>query len=329
MDGLNRKPRFAVVMPFWTDGLAHTAQYLIEAVNSIQRQSCEDWMLFIVDDCSNSECTRHLFSKINTSDSRIKLLRSDANRGPGHCRNIGVEQAFIHECDYVGFLDADDISPPNRVAEVIACFDDNPNVSVIYSGFQAMGPDGKKISSDGLIEGIKLLNRQLSLDPLEGYDIWKTILCERDGLTIPSSLNVKTDLARRVPFPQQYRFHEDTHTWVRYSAAGGCFKYVAGLEAKYRVLKGGKTSESRIRAGGIDLFNKLRCRVAVDSLSEAFSYPSLNGCVLSDDEKKDIREKMLLNLASIVEKEGSQDMLSYLRNEATKLELLPVDQSGV
>lgn len=78
-----------------------------------------------------------------------------------------------------------------------------------------------------LVEGIRVTLKDLANRPLYGYDSWKDIATERDALTIPSALNVRTELAYAVPFPEHVRFHEDTYTWIRY--AGGYVFYLDSI----------------------------------------------------------------------------------------------------
>ena len=81
---------------------------------------------------------------------------------------------------------------------------------------------------------------------------------DRDNLTIPSSLSVTTRMAQAVPFPEDARFHEDMHTWLRYSASGADILFTPDTPSRYRILTADKGSSSRERAGGIDAYNRLR-----------------------------------------------------------------------
>lgn len=60
--------------------------------------------ILIVDDCSNDE-TLSLIKKYFPNESRIRILKTESNSGPGVARNIGINVA---KGKYTIFLDADD-----------------------------------------------------------------------------------------------------------------------------------------------------------------------------------------------------------------------------
>jgi len=309
-----------VVMPFWTDGGAAKVEYLYEAVQSIVRQTYSHWRLYIVDDASDPTYVASLLGELSASDPRINIIYSARNSGPGHCRNIGINRAAEDGCEYISFLDADDLAVENRLETVVSHFRENSDIDVCYSGFVAIDEHGVEIDSHNLIEGMGLLCDQLKTDPLVGKGVWKTVFCERDGITIPSSLNVRTSLAKEVPFTSEYRFHEDTHAWVRYSAYGAAFSYIEGIEARYRVLNNGQSSESRIRAGGIDRFNEIRYEVGLDSLEKSLTLAEKNES-MSSYERQDIRRQYYRYLGGIIEKEGSVEISKKLFTKAALIDM--------
>ncbi|MDO3387179.1 glycosyltransferase family 2 protein [Gilvimarinus sp. SDUM040013] len=299
----------AIVTPFWGELLGGDIPYIGEAIKSVMEQSDPGWRMYIVDDATDSKVGKRLLDYA-AADSRISVIRLEDNMGPANARNVGVRQAEIDGCDIVTFMDHDDVSSPNRISGVRGVFCEYPEVSVVYNGFYVIDENGGRIPEDQLLEGMRLLLKQQRDNPLEGADIWKVILQERDGLTIPSCLSVRTETASKIPFPDQFRCHEDTHTWVRYSAAGAIFKYISDLQTGYRVLEGGKTSQSRIHAGGVERFNEWRCIVAEDGCDKALELAGVSG-----DEAVKIKNNFLLNISSILMAEGSHKHASHLQKK--------------
>ena len=81
------------------------------AIQSIMNQSMQTFELILCDDASNLVVSQYL-KKIQMSDDRIHLLRSDENLYAGKTRNMGLKVA---KGRYIAILDADDYSYPDRL----------------------------------------------------------------------------------------------------------------------------------------------------------------------------------------------------------------------
>lgn len=101
----------AVVIPVWNDadGLSRLLPQLLAAPYVSQ--------IIIADDFSDPPCdAEHVdLEKDSAKDPRLIWLRSDARRGAGHARNIGLEQVTA---PYMLFFDSDDILLPGLDALV-------------------------------------------------------------------------------------------------------------------------------------------------------------------------------------------------------------------
>ena len=96
-------PPYSVVIPFFEDG-----NCIENAILSIINQTFKPVKIIIVDDASKKnffpiKIIKDLLKKKNINLEFISLKK---NKGPGYCRNIGVNKV---ETDWVAFLDADDI----------------------------------------------------------------------------------------------------------------------------------------------------------------------------------------------------------------------------
>jgi succinoglycan biosynthesis protein ExoO len=79
------------------------ARYIGQAIESVQAQTLTDWEMIIVDDASPDETAEVV--KRYLDDPRIKLIRSERNRGNGGARNLALEVA---QGEWIAVLDADD-----------------------------------------------------------------------------------------------------------------------------------------------------------------------------------------------------------------------------
>ncbi len=96
----------SVIMPCY-----NAAQTLEKAVESVLAQTHTNWELLLLEDGSCDESLSKA-RQLATSDSRIKLIASAANRGVIRMRNIGIRLA---SGDWIAFCDADDWWQPDKL----------------------------------------------------------------------------------------------------------------------------------------------------------------------------------------------------------------------
>ena len=100
-----RTPKVSVITPAYK-----AARYIGHAIESVQAQTLTDWEMIIVDDASPDETAEVV--KRYLDDPRIKLIRSERNRGNGGARNLALEVA---QGEWIAPLDADDWFAPERL----------------------------------------------------------------------------------------------------------------------------------------------------------------------------------------------------------------------
>jgi len=114
-DGL----RVSVILPAYNPG-----HLLREAVESVLSQSWTNWELIIVNDGCTDETANYLDSLI---DTRIRVIHQ-ANKGVSAARNAALDIAMG---EWVAFLDADDVLPPDSLASRIRYQDHHPDIDII------------------------------------------------------------------------------------------------------------------------------------------------------------------------------------------------------
>jgi len=123
-------PLISVVMANYNGG-----SYLPLAVESILAQSCGDFELIIIDDCSTDDSRAYLRS---LDDPRVRLLENQQNRGQTASLNIGLEAATGR---YMARMDADDICEPTRFERQLQFLESRQDIAI--SGTQARFIDDK------------------------------------------------------------------------------------------------------------------------------------------------------------------------------------------
>lgn len=130
-------------MPYY-----NSLRTLTWAVASLLVQSFDDWELILVDDGSDQDPVAFL----NTvSDSRIKYTRLRKNYGRGVARQISLEQS---KGQYIGMLDADDWSYPNRLKDQIDVLAGDPMLALVSSGMAVTDVESNLLGIRGNGKGV-------------------------------------------------------------------------------------------------------------------------------------------------------------------------------
>ena len=124
----------SVVMP------VHNAlPYLDAAVESILRQTFNDFEFVILDDASTDGSTERL-RRWASRDARIRLLEEKRNLGPARSSQRVARAA---SAAIVARMDADDISYPQRLADQLEVLDRHPSVGVVGGLFDIIDHNGR------------------------------------------------------------------------------------------------------------------------------------------------------------------------------------------
>ncbi|MCQ2522896.1 MAG: glycosyltransferase [Lachnospiraceae bacterium] len=99
----------SVIIPVYNGELT-----LKRAIDSILRQTYEDFELIIVNDCSTDN-TESVCQEAAENDSRIIVINNTSNVGQGESRNIGLRKA---KGEYIYFCDSDDYAE-DKILEVL------------------------------------------------------------------------------------------------------------------------------------------------------------------------------------------------------------------
>ena len=104
--------------------------YLPEAIDSILKQTFQDFEFLIIDDASTDGSSKVL-AEYAERDSRIRILTNERNMGLGYSLARGVEAATT---PWIARMDADDIAVPNRLELQMDYVREHPDVD-IFGGY--------------------------------------------------------------------------------------------------------------------------------------------------------------------------------------------------
>ena len=126
-------PLVSIVMPSY-----NRANFIIETINSIQKQTYSNWELIIVDDGSIDRTTEIVN---NIRDERIHYYKQP-HSGMEHARNYGLEKA---RGEFIGFMDSDDLWAINKLQRQLSVFQEYPDIEFCLTGAYEFKTNGKPL----------------------------------------------------------------------------------------------------------------------------------------------------------------------------------------
>ena len=120
----------------------NSSKYIKETVDSVLRQTYENWELIIVDDGSK-DSSANIIKDLTNTDTRIKGFYLDKNIGAAEARNVAILQA---KGKYIAFLDSNDLWELEKLEKQIS-FMQTEDIAFSFSTYQPMSEDGSKLYS--------------------------------------------------------------------------------------------------------------------------------------------------------------------------------------
>lgn len=113
------EPLISVIMAAY-----NSSRFLDEAIESICRQTQEDWELIVIDDRSTDDTFEKL-QRWGRNDSRIRVFQTSENSGVGGARDVGLAEVRGR---YVAIMDSDDVALPERLEKQVIFMQKYPEI---------------------------------------------------------------------------------------------------------------------------------------------------------------------------------------------------------
>lgn len=126
-------PKVSVLMPVYNAEL-----FIKEAIESVLKQTYTDWELIIADDGSTDTSIEIAES---FADQRIRIERDKENRGIVFARNRVLTLA---RGEYIAWLDADDISLPDRLQTQVNFLDAKADIGLVGTWIELIDQSGTR-----------------------------------------------------------------------------------------------------------------------------------------------------------------------------------------
>ena len=122
-----KAPRITVYVSSFNYG-----KYVQEAINSVLKQSCDDWELLLINDNStdNTEDVMNLYA----GDERVRIFKAKGIGLPA-VANLAIKNA---KGDYIIRLDADDIFDENILLVLANFLNKNPDIALVFPDYYLM-----------------------------------------------------------------------------------------------------------------------------------------------------------------------------------------------
>ena len=133
---------FSVIIPLY-----NKAPYVRKTVESVLRQTFDDYELVIIDNGSNDGSSEIVAS---FTDPRIQIVRLEENVGVSNARNKGVE---LSTAPYITFLDADDWWEPTFLEEMRGLIVRHQDAGIYATGYYIVKNSKKRLAPIGVDEG--------------------------------------------------------------------------------------------------------------------------------------------------------------------------------
>jgi len=189
-------PLVSVIVPAYG-----VAQYLGEALASLQAQTLEDWEAIVVDDGDTDPVEVAIGPFL--ADPRIRLLQTD-NGGLSAARNAGMAVA---KAPRIALLDGDDLYDPHYLERMTAALDAEPGIGFATCDARLFG--------NPAFEG-KLFS---SLEPQTGEITLERVI--RADFKVFGSCTIRAALIKALGgFDESLRSAEDLDMWIRLLETG-------------------------------------------------------------------------------------------------------------
>lgn len=115
-------------------------KFIATTIESVQKQTYENWEMIIVDDCSKDD-TKAVVEEYMKNDTRIKYHILENNSGAAVARTEAMELA---QGKYMAFLDSDDIWKSDKLEKQLAFMKEN-NVSFCCTAYEQIDEEDNKL----------------------------------------------------------------------------------------------------------------------------------------------------------------------------------------
>lgn len=178
----------------------NAAPYFAECLDSLLAQTLQEFEIIIVDDASTDR-TPEIAREYARRDPRIRLERNERNRGIPATINRALA---LSRGEFVGKMDADDVSLPQRLERQVAFLRAHPRVVMAGSWWVRIDMAGRELGAQRPWPSNERLARQM---------LTRCVLMH-------TGVMYRGDLVRRIRYREFFRYAQDYDLFLRMADEG-------------------------------------------------------------------------------------------------------------
>lgn len=181
----------SVLMPFY-----NSEKSIEKAIDSILKQTFEDFYLYLIDDCSDDDSLL-IAKKKMIKDPRIIIIKNSKKLGISKSLNSTISKIYTK---YIARMDADDYAYKERFYDQINFLEKNQTIDILGSNVDYFDSKGNFLSSSDL--------------PLTNHLIKKSL--SRNNILIHPSIMMRTNFMKELKGYDEFFFNaQDYDLWFR------------------------------------------------------------------------------------------------------------------
>lgn len=203
---MSSSPQVSILVPTY-----NRRRLLLEALNSILKQSYTDFEVIVVDNCSPDDTEAAVRS---LRDERVVYVRNEVNVGPVNNHNRALRLA---RGKYVYFFSDDDIMLEHNLARKVEIFEKYPSVGLVHSNINTIDGEGNTISTGHWALGDiqQLMTNQPQMPQATAFDL----LYNRWNFLAMPTVVVRREILQqnRLEMNNQLKYLYDWDLWMKVS----------------------------------------------------------------------------------------------------------------
>jgi glycosyltransferase involved in cell wall biosynthesis len=163
------------------------ADYLLEAIQSAQKQTWQELEMIVIDDGSTDH-TPQILEEMRGKEPRLKVFRQE-NRGIAAAENRGLKEA---KGKFVAILDSDDLIEPDKIENQLNFLKEHPQVDIVHTAVTLIDKEGAPLF---IVEGSD-----------EAQENFLPKMLFRNIMANPNTILGRTNQLKNVPYQEKYKY---------------------------------------------------------------------------------------------------------------------------
>lgn len=223
------QPPISVVMCVYNE-----EKFVRAALGSVLGQTFGDFEVVLIDDASD-DATGDIIHGFD--DKRIRYFRNEENVGLTMSLNRGLEFA---RGDLIARMDGNDVCAAERFERQVVCFEDNPNLDLVWTGVSYLSEDDRYVCRRRAVSERKAIDLLLSCR--DNFPVGKNYVNH------VTTMFRKSSVIKVGGYDERVKWGQDGNLWCRMLKAGCNFMMLDAALVFVRLTSGGITDKRGVES---------------------------------------------------------------------------------